>query len=411
MKACKLCKNSSGKGRAHVKVAALIVAAGRGRRAGGSEGPPKQYVALGGTPVLRRSIDVFLGHSRVGTVAAVIHPEDTDFYREAIRDAEAGLVAPVEGGEERQQSVLAGLEALNDFAPDLVLIHDAARPFVDAATIDRVIDALEGGAVGAIAAIAEADTLKRVDNEGRIEATVSRNQLWRAQTPQGFVYAAILDAHRRAAATGESRFTDDASIAEWANLRVMVVEGSAANGKLTTAEDMALAEQHFTGRSSALVPHVGTGFDVHQLGPGDHVWICGVRIAHTHSLIGHSDADVGLHALTDALLGALADGDIGAHFPPSDAKWKGAASDIFLRDAARRVRERGGRISNVDVTILAEAPKIGPHRDVMRETIAKVIGIETRSVGVKATTTEALGFVGRREGLAAMASATVLLPY
>lgn len=393
-----------------MKIAALIVAAGRGHRAAGPGATPKQYVPVGGVPVLRRSIEGFLNHPRVDSVLVVIHPDDAELYGDAVRGCEAGLLAPVTGGDTRQQSVLAGLEALAENAPDLVLIHDAARPFVDTGIIDRVLASLEGGAAGAIAGLALADTLKQVDESGRITTTVPRGGLWCAQTPQGFVYAAILDAHRRAAAARQTDFTDDAAIAEWANLDVMLVEGASANRKLTTAEDLMLADQYLQN-SVPLVPHVGTGFDVHCFGPGDHVWLCGVKIEHTHTLVGHSDADIGLHALTDAVLGALGDGDIGAHFPPSDPQWLGARSDIFLKDAARRVRERGGRISHVDVTLLAEQPKIGPHRDAMRETIAAILEIDVRSVGVKATTTEKLGFVGRGEGLSAMASATILLPY
>lgn len=393
-----------------MKIAALIVAAGRGHRAAGLAATPKQYVPVGGVAVIRRAIEAFRSHPRVGSILVVIHPDDAKLYDDAVRGCEAELLAPVAGGETRQQSVLAGLEALASDAPDLVLIHDAARPFVDQEIIDRVLASLEAGAAGAIAGIALADTLKQVDESGRIRTTVPRNGLWCAQTPQGFVYGAILDAHRRAAAAHRTDFTDDAAIAEWANLAVMLVEGSSANRKLTTAEDIMLADQHLQN-SVPLYPHVGTGFDVHRFGPGDHVWLCGVRIEHTHTLVGHSDADIGLHALTDAVLGALGDGDIGAHFPPSDPQWRGARSDIFLKDAARRVRERGGRISNVDVTLLAEEPKIGPHRDAMRKTIAAILEIDVRCVGVKATTTEKLGFVGRGEGLSAMASATILLPY
>ncbi|MCV0371555.1 bifunctional 2-C-methyl-D-erythritol 4-phosphate cytidylyltransferase/2-C-methyl-D-erythritol 2,4-cyclodiphosphate synthase [Filomicrobium sp.] len=394
-----------------LKVAALVVAAGRGHRAGGTIGSPKQYALVGGVPVLRRSIDTFDAHPRIDLLAVVIHPDDQELYLGATRNCSMKLRAPIVGGDTRQQSVLAGLETLAGEHPDVVLIHDAARPFADAKIIDRVISALEAGARGAIAASALADTLKHVDDRGRIGATIPREELWCAQTPQGFTFAEILDVHRKAAASGENRFTDDASIAEWAGLDVVVVEGSSANRKLTTAEDLILADRLLSSRDRDLVPHVGTGFDVHRFGDGDHVWLCGVRIEHSHSLVGHSDADVGLHALTDALLGALGDGDIGAHFPPSDIQWKGARSNIFLEDAARRARERGGRISNVDVTLLAETPKIGPHRDAMRAAIAAILEIDIRNVGVKATTMEGLGFVGRGEGLAAMASATVLLPY
>ncbi len=243
-----------------------------------------------------------------------------------------------------------------------------------------------------------------------------RAGLWRAQTPQGFRFRAIHDAHRRASLQQRMEFTDDAAIAEWAGLEVRLVAGSPDNTKLTTAEDMAVAERKLISPEQdgehklMMEPRTGTGFDVHRFGDGDHVWLCGLKIAHDKTLMGHSDADVGLHALTDALLGAIGDGDIGQHFPPSDEKWKGAASDKFLADAARRVAALGGRIINVDVTLLCEEPKIGPHREAMRARVAAILGIEIGRVGVKATTTEGLGFTGRREGIAAMASASVALP-
>jgi 2-C-methyl-D-erythritol 4-phosphate cytidylyltransferase / 2-C-methyl-D-erythritol 2,4-cyclodiphosphate synthase len=295
--------------------------------------------------------------------------------------------------------------------PARVLIHDAARPFVAGAEIGRVIDALVTSP-GAVAGMPIVDTLKR-EGGGFSAGTVDRAGLWAAQTPQGFHYAAILDAHRRAAAASQTGFTDDAAIAEWAGLKVALVHGSSRNIKLTTQDDFALAEKSLKPQSSAApgaVPDIrnGTGFDVHKFAPGDAVWLCGVRIPHSHKLDGHSDADVGLHALTDAILGALGDGDIGQHFPPSDMQWKGAASHLFLRDAVRRVQERSARITNVDVTLLCEAPKISPHRDAMRRAIAEILGIEIARVGVKATTTEGLGFTGRREGIAAMASATLV---
>jgi 2-C-methyl-D-erythritol 4-phosphate cytidylyltransferase/2-C-methyl-D-erythritol 2,4-cyclodiphosphate synthase len=261
----------------------------------------------------------------------------------------------------------------------------------------------------AIAALPLADTLKRAGPDGRhIAATLDRAGLWRAQTPQGFRYDAILKAHEAAAAAGREDLTDDAAVAEWAGIPVELVEGSEANVKLTTAEDMARAGMSV---NAAAVPDVrtGQGFDVHRFAAGDHVWLCGVHIPHTHALDGHSDADVGLHALTDALLGAIGDGDIGQHFPPTDPRWRGAASHLFLADAARRVRSRGGAISNVDVTILCEAPKIAPHREAMRARIAEILGLDVARVGVKATTTEGLGFTGRREGIAALATATVVV--
>ncbi|HWK34260.1 MAG TPA: 2-C-methyl-D-erythritol 2,4-cyclodiphosphate synthase, partial [Hyphomicrobium sp.] len=284
----------------------------------------------------------------------------------------------------------------------------AARPFLNAKLIDDLIEALDN-APGAIAAEPVTDTLKRATGEGTIAATIDRAELWRAQTPQAFHFAAILDAHRRAAAEGRGDFTDDAGLAEWAGLPVRLVASGGNNMKLTTSDDMDLAERLLQSRVT-FEPRVGTGFDVHRFAPGDHVWLCGVSIPHTQRLEGHSDADVGLHALTDAILGAIGDGDIGQHFPPTDERWRGARSHIFLADAAERVHNLGARISNVDVTLLCEAPKIGPHRQKMTATIAEILRIEPGRVGIKATTMERLGFIGREEGIAAMASATVLMP-
>ena len=391
--------------------AALIVAAGRGTRAvgGDSDEPPKQYACVGGRSVLARTLAVFLEHPAIDQVVAVIHPDDAGLFAAAI-PADAGkLLPPCSGGTTRQKSVLNGLEALCACAPDRVLIHDAARPFVHASLLDDVLAALDTRP-GAIAALAVNDTVKHAGSDGLITRNVERTGLWRAQTPQGFHFAAILAAHRAAEAAGRNDFTDDAAVAEWYGLGVAVVPGSARNVKITTAEDLALAQ-----RTHALssVPDVrtGTGFDVHRFMAGDAVWLCGVRVAHTQALEGHSDADVGLHALTDALLGAIGDGDIGEHFPPADARWKGAASHLFLADACRRVAALGGTISNVDVTLLCEAPKIAPHRQAMRARIAEILGIAVARVGVKATTTEGLGFTGRREGIAAMATATIILPF
>lgn len=390
-----------------MQVAVLIVAAGRGTRAGGSA-IPKQYRLLGGKPVLTRTIAAFARHPRVDAIQVVIHPDDRTLFDACCADISANLRPPVWGGAMRQDSVRAGLHALSDLAPDVVLIHDAARPLIDADIISRVIDAL-GENDGAIAALPVIDTLKRSGTDGQITETVARDGLWRAQTPQGFHYAKILSAHDAARAAGRTDFTDDAAIAEWAGLKVALVLGSARNFKITDEGDFALAERMLSGSQGEL--RTGTGFDVHRFGDGDHVWLCGVRIAHDRSLVGHSDADVGLHALTDAVLGAIGDGDIGQHFPPSDPQWAGAASHIFLREAARRVRQRDGRIVNVDVTILCEAPKIAPHREAMRSAIAGILEISLDRVSVKATTTEGLGFTGRREGIAAMATATVLLPH
>lgn len=388
-----------------LKIAALIVAAGRGTRAGGEV--PKQYAPIGGAPVLSRTLSAFLGHDAVGDVQVVIHPDDMAIYQECLPVGAGKLWPPVAGGATRQASVLAGLEALAGLKPNLVLIHDAARPFVSAATITNLIEALLVH-TGAIAAVPLADTLKRVSDAGTVVETIGRAGLWRAQTPQGFQYAAILKAHREADARDRSGFTDDAALAEWAGLSVALVEDSAANIKLTTAEDIAAADRRLRQPSAELSgTRTGTGFDVHKFCTGDHIWLGGVKIRHTHSLEGHSDADVVLHALTDAILGAIGEADIGQHFPPTDPKWKGAPSRIFLAHAAKLAREAGFAISNVDVTVLAEAPKIGPYRGAMKSVISETLGIFPGQVGIKATTMEGLGFIGRKEGIAAQAVATL----
>jgi 2-C-methyl-D-erythritol 4-phosphate cytidylyltransferase/2-C-methyl-D-erythritol 2,4-cyclodiphosphate synthase len=393
-----------------VSVAALIVAAGRGSRAAGEAGRPKQYCQIGGVPMIGRSIGAFAAHPGVGEILVVIHPDDVDLYEAASRPFAGRLRKPVPGGATRQDSVRGGLEALEAAAPASVLIHDAARPFVDAPLITRVIQSLAAHA-GALPCLPVTDTLKR-GSQGRVTGTVDRDHLWRAQTPQGFRYEAILAAHRAAASEPGRDFTDDAGVAEWFGLDVALVEGSEDNRKLTTKEDLRIADellQPERARSPATI-RVASGYDVHALGPGDAVVLCGVSIPHPKKLVGHSDADVGLHALTDALLGAIADGDIGVHFPPSDARWRGAASEIFLKHAAAKVRERGGEIVHVDVTLLCEAPRIGPYREAMRGRIAEMLGIVVAQVSIKATTNEGLGFVGRGEGIAAMATATVSLP-
>jgi 2-C-methyl-D-erythritol 4-phosphate cytidylyltransferase/2-C-methyl-D-erythritol 2,4-cyclodiphosphate synthase len=399
---------------ASVTAAALIVAASRGARAcredaGPDRHVPKQYAMLAGRPVLAHAIAAFDACPDVGAITVVIHPDDRDLYEAAARDVSARLTPPVLGGATRQESVRLGLASLATAPPDVVLIHDAARPLVTPEIVGRVLAALRTHA-GAIAAEPLADTLKRDAGGGVIDATVPREDLWKAQTPQGFRFRPILTAHTGAAEAGLPDFTDDAAIAEWAGLEVVLVPGSARNFKITTPEDMAMADALLRSAGPAFEPRVGTGFDVHAFGPGDHVWLAGVRIPHDRGLTGHSDADAPLHALTDALLGAIGDGDIGQHFPPSDPAWKGAASRLFVEDAARRVAARGGRIANVDLTILCEEPRIGPHRDAMRGAVAAMLGIDAARVAVKATTTEQLGFTGRREGLAALASATVLLP-
>jgi 2-C-methyl-D-erythritol 4-phosphate cytidylyltransferase/2-C-methyl-D-erythritol 2,4-cyclodiphosphate synthase len=383
---------------------ALIVAAGRGHRFGGEV--PKQYLRLGGAAVLRHCQETFLAHPRVGKAQVVIHPDDRALYDTAVEGL--GLPPPVHGGATRQDSVRLGLESLEKRAPDLVLIHDAARPFVDAGIVDRTLDAL-GDAPGAIAAVKVADTIKRAGKDDTVAGTVDRAALWRAQTPQGFRFREILTAHRAAAGKGE--LTDDAAVAERAGLSVALVPGSEDNFKVTTMDDLKRAERMLAARAGGGETRVGTGFDVHRLGKKqDYVTLCGVRVPHDSGLIGHSDADVALHALTDAILGALGIGDIGSFFPPSDMRWKDADSAVFIRHAADQVTGRGGAIVHLDVTIICERPKVGPHRAAMASRVGEILGIDPSRVSVKATTTEELGFTGRREGIAAQAVATIRLP-
>jgi 2-C-methyl-D-erythritol 4-phosphate cytidylyltransferase / 2-C-methyl-D-erythritol 2,4-cyclodiphosphate synthase len=386
------------------RVAAIVVAAGRGLRAGGDV--PKQYRAIAGEPVIRPSLARFASHRAIDAVQPVIHPDDEAMFRTATVGLD--LLPAVHGGATRQGSVRAGMEALAARQPDIVLIHDAARPFLSDALVVRAIDA--GRACGAaVPAIAVADTVKKIDAAGRVIETVDRTDLRLVQTPQAFAFPMLLDAHRRAAAAGREDFTDDAALAEWAGQRVTVFEGEASNVKLTTTDDFARAEAL---RAAALADvRTGNGFDVHAFADGDHVMLGGVRIPHSRGVTGHSDADVALHALVDAVLGALAEGDIGVHFPPSDPQWKGASSDRFLAFACERVRARAGMIAHLDVTIVCESPRVGPHRDAMRAGIAAIAGIAVTRVAVKATTSEKLGFTGRGEGIVAMATATVRLPW
>ena len=382
-----------------ISTCALIVAAGRGARFGGAL--PKQYLALGGESVLRHAVKAFAAHPRIAGVLAVIRPEDRAIFERAV--AGLGILPPVAGGPERQDSVRLGLEALERRQPDRVLIHDGARPFPDAALIDRVIDGLDR-APAAIPALPLGDTIKRAES-GHIRETIDRARLWRAQTPQGFHFAAILAAHRAAAGRA---LTDDSAVAEAAGMAPLIVAGSEENVKVTTADDLAAAERLLLARRGDI--RVGQGFDVHPFGPGDSLMVCGVKITHSAGVVGHSDADVGLHALTDAVLGAIGAGDIGMHFPPSDPQWRGANSDRFLAHAVGLVRAKGGSIAALDVTIICERPKIGPHRTAMVERVAAICSVAADRVSVKATTTEKLGFTGRGEGIAAQAVATVRLP-
>jgi 2-C-methyl-D-erythritol 4-phosphate cytidylyltransferase/2-C-methyl-D-erythritol 2,4-cyclodiphosphate synthase len=386
------------------RTAAIIVAAGRGLRAG--SGGPKQYRTIAGRTVISRAMEPFCSHPGIFAVQPVLNPDDLAMFNHAV--GEFRYQPPANGGTTRQASVHAGLEALAAHAPDIVLIHDAARPFVTPALISRAIDA--AGITGAaVPAIPVTDTIKQVDSSGSVEATPDRARLRIAQTPQAFRFDVILDAHRRAARDGRSDFTDDAALAEWAGLTVATFEGDAANMKLTTPEDFVREEARLAASLGDI--RTGTGYDVHAFGDGDHVMLCGVRVPHNRGFLAHSDGDVGLHALVDAILGALADGDIGSHFPPSDPQWKGAASDKFLKYSIDRVTARGGRIANLEVTMICERPKIGPLRDIMRARIADITGVAVSRVAVKATTSERLGFTGREEGIAATASVTIRLPW
>ncbi|MEX1035629.1 MAG: bifunctional 2-C-methyl-D-erythritol 4-phosphate cytidylyltransferase/2-C-methyl-D-erythritol 2,4-cyclodiphosphate synthase [Sneathiella sp.] len=378
---------------------ALIVAAGKGLRTGMSF--PKQYIEIAGKTILRRSIDAFLEHPSIDNVCVVINSADRALYDNATTDLE--LLPPVIGGAERQESVSNGLESLTDLSPDFVLIHDAARPFVSKALISRCLDALKT-AEAVLPSLPLIDSLKTFSN-GKITGAVNRDEIVAAQTPQGFAFAQILAAHR--AFEGE-KLTDDTALAARAGMEVAMVEGEAANFKITTAADIEATERQIIRTLGDI--RTGFGFDVHAFETGDRLWLGGVEIPHDRKLKGHSDADVALHALTDALLGAVSAGDIGAHFPPSDPQWKGAASDRFLQHAARLIAEKGGVVSHVDLTIICEAPKIGPHRAAMKERIADLLNISTERVSIKGTTTEKLGFTGRGEGIAAQAVATVRLP-
>ena len=379
---------------------ALIVAAGRGSRFGGPL--PKQYALLAGQPVLRHTLEAYRSARQITGLSVVIADGDEPHYAAAV--AGLDLPRPVTGGASRQQSVLNGLEALAGNAPDFVAIHDAARPFVRPVDIAACLEAASTvGIDGAVLGVRLSDTIKRTGGDGAVVDTIPRANLWRAQTPQIFRYTSLLKAHREAATLGQSEataLTDDAAVAERAGLKVVMVEGSEDNRKITTAEDLRITMETRTA----------FGFDVHGFGPGNSVMLGGIAVPHTQMLAGHSDADVALHALTDAVLGTIGAGDIGKHFPPSDQQWRGVSSDRFLRHAIELLTARGGRIVHLDLTLVCEAPKIGPHRDAMVASIARIAGVDADRVSVKATTTEKLGFTGRREGIAAQAVATVEIP-
>ena len=379
---------------------ALLMAAGSGVRLGGEL--PKQYRELAGASMLRRSIEAFSAHPPIAAVQVVIGAGQAERY--AAATAGLDLPPPVIGGATRQESVRRGLEALLDEPPALVLVHDAARPFASRDLIDRVIAAL-AKAEAVLPVVPVVDTLKRLDAAGAVAGEVPREALARAQTPQGFRFATLLEAHRRHAGVA---CTDDTGVVALDGVAVATVLGEEENFKVTTEDDLLRAESHLAGQPRRWV--TGTGFDVHAFAAGRRLVLCGIEVPHDRGLAGHSDADVALHAVTDALFGAMADGDIGSHFPPYDPQWKDTSSDCFLRHAIDRLTARGGRLEHVDLTIIGERPKIGLHRDAMRASLARITGIAIEAVGVKATTTERLGFCGREEGLAAQAAVTVSFP-
>lgn len=385
---------------------ALIVAAGSGSRAGGVT--PKQYTMLAGKPMLRWAVERSLATGLFDHVVCVIGKGQQAFYEAATQGLP--LAAPVEGGATRRSSVLNGLEGIASLEPEIVSIQDAARPLVDGNEIRQLTDRVRAGFDGAILALPVVDTLKR--GEETIAETLPRDGLWQAQTPQVFAFQQILAAHRTAAtlpARQRDAITDDAAVGELAGLKIALVAGRPENFKVTTSADIARLER-MLGASATSETRIGTGFDVHAFGPGDHVMLGGIKIAHDKGLVGHSDADVALHALTDAILGAIGAGDIGQHFPPSDPQWRGVASARFLQHAGSLLAERGGKLVNADLTVICERPKIGPHRPAMTASISGILGVDPARISVKATTTERLGFTGRGEGIAVQAMVSVTLP-
>jgi 2-C-methyl-D-erythritol 4-phosphate cytidylyltransferase/2-C-methyl-D-erythritol 2,4-cyclodiphosphate synthase len=393
------------------KTVALITACGRGRRFSESSqdyaGIPKQYLPLGGVSMLRHCVLAFLNHPAIDAVMCVIHPEDMSFYEEAV--AGLDLLNPVFGGDTRQSSIRLGLEALRDYNPNKVLIHDGVRPFVSRRLIDGILEKLETHPA-VIPAVAVEDTIKKCD-DGKIEWTLERDNLWRAQTPQGFLYEDILNSH---VAFKDLNFTDDASLNEYAGIPVAIVPGSQNNFKITTEEDYERAQR----MASMLIRNVkeehrvGMGFDVHafcakQKDDSDFIRLCGIDVEFDKKIEAHSDGDVAIHALMDALLGAIGEGDIGDHFPPSEAKWKNADSGEMLKIVAHLLKKKGATILNIDLTLICEKPRISQHKQKMKENLAKILNISAARVNVKATTTEKLGFLGRAEGISAQAVASL----
>ncbi len=387
-------------------VAAVVVAGGSGLRAGGEI--PKQYQLIGGKPMIRWTLEAFLSHPSIHHVLAVIGNDHDDLFRSAT----LGLSLPphIIGGTSRQESCRIGVEACADFSPAKILIHDAARPFISHDVISRVIAALDDSSA-VIPGLPIADTIKFAPT-GIIEKTIDRSAMWFVQTPQGFTYSDIRDAHRRAVRENQTSFTDDAAVAEFVNLPVHIITGDVMNKKLTTAADVAHADRTVTASQYAERPDVrtGHGIDFHVFEKGNAVTLCGISIPHSHKLKGHSDADVAMHALTDAIFGAIGEADIGVHFPPTEKQWKGAASAIFLQKATDLLAARNGILANVDITILAEAPRIAPHLIAMKTNLASLLSITVDRIAIKATTTEKMGAIGRKEGMAAYATVTVRLP-
>ncbi|MEM9999348.1 MAG: bifunctional 2-C-methyl-D-erythritol 4-phosphate cytidylyltransferase/2-C-methyl-D-erythritol 2,4-cyclodiphosphate synthase [Pseudomonadota bacterium] len=388
-------------------IGAVIVAAGRGARAG-LDGP-KQYHNLAGTPVIARTLAALSVRIDTANIVIVRHADDQDLLEDALSGQTANIKS-VSGGQTRQQSVLAGLQELAQDAPSLthIMIHDAARPFVSERLLDDLFEVIaQNPNAGVLPVVPITSTIKRIHDD-KVEETIPRTNLTMAQTPQLFPAKQILDAHLRAQHTDEP-FTDDASIFEWAGLTVKTIPGEEENIKLTYPDDFARAERTLNMAAMESLPDIrtGNGYDVHRFVEGDHVVLCGISIPFDKGLSGHSDADVGLHALTDALLATCGAGDIGDHFPPTDPKWKGAESYVFLAEAVRIVGEKGGTILNVDITLICEAPKIGPHKTAMRENLARICAIDVDRCSVKATTNENMGFIGRREGMGAISTASV----
>lgn len=397
-----------------MSIVALIVAGGRGSRFGSST--PKTYASLAGRPTLTHSISTFARHPAIDAVRVVINPENRALYDQAATycGGWTSLLEPVPGGRERQDSVRLGLESISSLSPKHVVIHDAARPLVTGDLIDRVLTPLtqdDTVYTGSIAALPVTDTIKRgsgPDSSGpqeSVQGTLDRSTLWRAQTPQAFDFQAIMAAHQ---AVKDRLFTDDSAVAEEAGLRVALVPGEEENFKITVGSDLHRAEALLTAANADI--RVGSGIDTHRFGPGEQVMLCGVAIPHDKGLQGHSDADVALHAITDALLSTVGAGDIGMHFPPTDETWRDTSSDVFAAFASRKVQEHDGFIAHVDVTIVCERPRIAPYRIAMQESVATILRIEPARVSVKGTTTEQLGFTGRGEGISAFTSATVRLP-